>query len=373
MAARGHAEFNVGKPMNWRALFVKNDMNESESSSARNFSFWSSDQNDQVQNWSNDSAVAEQQGLFQELGYGVAHQHPVNVGNDLMLNKYYVDEEEEGFEREMRDLEQLLSNLDPLAQDYVPPMVDHAVNPVLQNSAPHFGCVADGNTWMPTNSRVAAARNYEKKKQTGSSHGKGRANDQTTKAERKEAIKRTVFVPDINNQVTEEELADLFVSCGQIAEIRICGDPKSILRFAFVEFTDQKGAKNALRVTGKMLRCQKVKVLPSKTAIAPINPKLLPTSEVEREKCSRTIYCTNIDPKVIRKDIKHFFESICGEVVSMRVLGDKQHPTRIAFVEFVTAESAVAALNCSGVIIGSLPIRISPSKTPVKSPNSIKG
>ncbi|VAI76334.1 unnamed protein product [Triticum turgidum subsp. durum] len=30
------------------------------------------------------------------------------------------------------------------------------------------------------------------------------------------------------------------------------------------------------------------------------------------------------------------------------------------------AESATAALNCSGVILGSLPIRVSPSKTPVR-------
>ncbi|MFQ6632792.1 hypothetical protein Gotur_010580 [Gossypium turneri] len=30
------------------------------------------------------------------------------------------------------------------------------------------------------------------------------------------------------------------------------------------------------------------------------------------------------------------------------------------------AESAIAALNCSGVVLGSLPIRVSPSKTPVR-------
>ncbi|GFZ06364.1 hypothetical protein Acr_18g0005340 [Actinidia rufa] len=30
------------------------------------------------------------------------------------------------------------------------------------------------------------------------------------------------------------------------------------------------------------------------------------------------------------------------------------------------AESAIAALNCSGAVLGSLPIRVSPSKTPVR-------
>ncbi|KAF7823819.1 polyadenylate-binding protein-interacting protein 12-like [Senna tora] len=34
---------------------------------------------------------------------------------------------------------------------------------------------------------------------------------------------------------------------------------------------------------------------------------------------------------------------------------------------FTLADSAIAALNCSGVILGTLPIRVSPSKTPVRS------
>ena len=35
----------------------------------------------------------------------------------------------------------------------------------------------------------------------------------------------------------------------KIAEIRICGDPKSILRFAFVEFTDQSKPYKAFMLT----------------------------------------------------------------------------------------------------------------------------
>lgn len=73
--------------------------------------------------------------------------------------------------------------------------------------------------------------------------------------------------------------------------------------------------------------------------------------------CARTIYCTNIDKKVTQADVKLFFESLCGEVYRLRLLGDYHHSTRIAFVEFVMAESAIAALNCSGAVLGSLPIR----------------
>ena len=41
-----------------------------------------------------------------------------------------------------------------------------------------------------------------------------------------------------------------------------------------------------------------------------------------------------------------------GPVSKIRLLGDYHHPTRIAFVEFTNAESARAALNCSGALLG---------------------
>lgn len=43
-----------------------------------------------------------------------------------------------------------------------------------------------------------------------------------------------------------------------------------------------------------------------------------------------------------------------GPVSKIRLLGDYHHPTRIAFVEFTNAESARAALNCSGAMLGEL-------------------
>uniref|UniRef100_A0A804LPY6 RRM domain-containing protein n=1 Tax=Zea mays TaxID=4577 RepID=A0A804LPY6_MAIZE len=145
------------------------------------------------------------------------------------------------------------------------------------------------------------------------------------------------------DKVTEENLAALFINCGQVVDCRMCGDPNSVLRFAFIEFTDDEGARAALNLSGNMLGYYPVNVLPSKTAIAPVNETFLPRSDDEREMCARTIYCTNIDKMVAQADLKLFFESICGE-----------------------AESATAALNSSGVVLGSLPIRVNPSKTPVR-------
>ncbi|XP_051142470.1 polyadenylate-binding protein-interacting protein 11-like [Andrographis paniculata] len=287
------------------------------------------------------------------------------------------DDGGEGFKRDIRDLEEMLSKLNPMAKEFVPPSLTtngsgglhmflmappQAGSPVAAAAAAgHFGF---GVMQQPVNSGVPNGNSYRRK--SGYYNGKRRMNNRTSMAQKDDVIRRTVYVSDIDHQVTEEQLAALFISCGQVVDCRVCGDPNSVLRFAFIEFTDEEGAKNALSLAGTMLGYYPVRVLPSKTAIAPVNPTFLPRSEDEREMCARTIYCTNIDKKVTQADLKLFFESFCGEVRRLRLLGDYNHSTRIAFVEFVMAESAIAALNCSGAILGSLPIRVSPSKTPVR-------
>ncbi|CAA3011662.1 polyadenylate-binding -interacting 11-like [Olea europaea subsp. europaea] len=287
------------------------------------------------------------------------------------------DDGQEGFKREMRDLEEMLSKLNPMAKEFVPPSLTVKSNGGRHRRLvppPHaagavggiFGYNTNGFLMQQhLNSGVPIGHSIRRKKY-GYSHGEPRMNGRTSLAQREDVIRRTVYVSDIDHQVTEEQLAAIFVSCGQVVDCRVCGDPNSVLRFAFIEFTDEEGAQNALSLGGIMLGYYPLKVLPSKTAIAPVNPTFLPRSEDEREMCARTIYCANIDKKVTQADVKLFFESICGEVNRLRLLGDYNHSTRIAFVEFVMAESAIAALNCSGAVLGSLPIRVSPSKTPVR-------
>ncbi|KAF8081860.1 hypothetical protein N665_0862s0024 [Sinapis alba] len=259
------------------------------------------------------------------------------------------------------------------------------LNPEAKEFIPSYKKINNNNQSLSSSEDLAIA-----KKQSGEEFNKKddrRRNDynqgrkvrlagRAYKAQRDDSIRRTVYVSDIDQSVTEEVLAGLFSSYGQVVDCRICGDPHSVLRFAFVEFSDDQGARAALSVGGTIIGYHPVRVLPSKTAILPVNPTFLPRSEDEREKCTRTIYCTNVDKNATEEDVRTFFESACGEVTRIRLLGDQLHSTRIAFVEFAFAESAVAALNCSGVVLGSQPIRVSPSKTPVrsrftKSPSSI--
>ncbi|KAE8665393.1 Polyadenylate-binding protein-interacting protein 12 [Hibiscus syriacus] len=273
------------------------------------------------------------QGLYNKIG----GPHPRSKGGDLQGSNGGVgDEVGDSFKRDMRELQELFSKLNPMAEEFVPHSVaNHGIN----------GGLFTNNSFLQNNSIPRNVNGAGGRKKVFI-QGKRRLNTRTSMAQREAIIRRTVYVSDIDQQVTEEQLAGLFVNCGQVVDCRICGDPNSVLRFAFVEFTDEEGAQAALSLAGTMLGFYPVEVLPSKTAIAPVNPTFL--------------------PRVTQDDVRLFFETFCGEVYRLRLLGDYNHSTRIAFVEFVMAESAIAALNCSGVVLGSLPIRVSPSKTPVR-------
>ncbi|KAJ1289236.1 hypothetical protein BS78_02G148800 [Paspalum vaginatum] len=184
-----------------------------------------------------------------------------------------------------------------------------------------------------------------------------------------EAVRRTIFVKYIDNYVTEEMLATLFGFYGTVVDCRICGDPTSIgLRFGFVELQREEEARAALFLDGTMIGICPLKISPSKTAIRPINPRFLPQSEAEWEKCLRTIYCTNISKIVESCNLKAFCEAYFGKVLRLRLLdNDRRRSTNLAFIEFAEVDGAIAALGASGIYAGGMPIRICPSKTPIRN------
>lgn len=100
-----------------------------------------------------------------------------------------------------------------------------------------------------------------------------------------ENIKKTVYISDLDQQITEEQLAGFFSECGVVLDCRVCGDPNSALRFAFVEFTKFEEAVEAVKKTGCELGSSRVRVLPSKTAIVPVNKDLMPKNKDEMEQC----------------------------------------------------------------------------------------
>lgn len=193
------------------------------------------------------------------------------------------------------------------------------------------------------------------------------AMDESLDTDKTDKVKRTVYVADVHHQVSESQLAKFFNVCGPIVDYRICGDTNTVLRFAFIEFHSIQSAKEAIKLTGNMLGECAIRVSPSKTAIIPVKDQFLPRSERERELVARTVYVANIHQTVERDVLRQFFQMVCGQVSKIRLLGDAQHDTKIAFVEFASKDSTAAALRCTGAMLGPLAIRVSPSKTPVRT------
>lgn len=56
-----------------------------------------------------------------------------------------------------------------------------------------------------------------------------------------------IYISDISERCTEAQLAGFFRDCGQLVDVRVCGDPNSSMRFAFVEFTTELSALRVRR------------------------------------------------------------------------------------------------------------------------------
>nr|KJB45889.1 hypothetical protein B456_007G335300 [Gossypium raimondii] len=182
-----------------------------------------------------------------------------NGNNNLVVET----SKSESKEFNVQKLVDMFTKLNPLAKEFFPSSYHH--NPTKTGDFNQAPVNKQGNENFPNGRR---RNNYNQ--------GRRKLNGKAFRAQRDDSIKRTVYVSDIDQTITEEQLAGLFSNCGQVVDCRVCGDPHSVLRFAFVEFADEEGARTALNLGGTMLGFYPVRVLPSKTAILPVNPTFLP-------------------------------------------------------------------------------------------------
>ncbi|KZV29740.1 nucleolysin TIAR-like [Dorcoceras hygrometricum] len=171
-------------------------------------------------------------------------------------------------EMEVKEIVDILKKLklNPQAKEFFPSSQHHGQMGIIKFAPDDKNL---GNDSFPNNQRKRNNYNQNRKRISGRSF----------RAQREDSIRRTVYVSDIDHMVTEEQLAALFSGFGQVLDCRVCGDPHSRLRFAFVEFADEYSARAALSLCGAHLGFSPVTVLPSKTAILPVNPTFLPRAE----------------------------------------------------------------------------------------------
>lgn len=183
----------------------------------------------------------------------------------------------------------------------------------------------------------------------------------------------TVYVRNVHSEVTERELALAFAPCGPVVDCRLCTDPSGEARFAFVAFNSAASARAALGLSGATVGKQAVRVMPSRTSVIPVNPKLLPQTAEEVKRCARTVYVANLEASASDDELEAFFRDAAGAVSRLVTHVNPRNGSRMAFVEFETPEGARAALRCAGRVFGSRALRVGPSKTPLRVAGSGAG
>lgn len=93
-----------------------------------------------------------------------------------------------------------------------------------------------------------------------------------------EEVKRTVYIGNLNPQITIQMLEQFFAMCGTIAASRMADTGDATSRFGFIEFTNTDASAKALALNGTLLGDRPLKVNPANNAIVkatnprPANP-----------------------------------------------------------------------------------------------------
>lgn len=191
----------------------------------------------------------------------------------------------------------------------------------------------------------------------------------TASSRGKDPLKRTVYVAGVDREVNEQTVLNFFSQCGEITNYRFCmGQP---YKFAFIEFATHEGALAAIKCTGSVLGSCTLKISFSKSAIQQTGPnKPLPLTVEQQEMVSRTVHIGNLDGHLTEEQIKQYFTDTCGPISRFVMAGGQPQDgivARFCFIEFQSQQSAQIALSLSGIVIGVLAIKVSPSRSPILS------
>ena len=82
-----------------------------------------------------------------------------------------------------------------------------------------------------------------------------------------EPLPCTIYVGNIESQITEEGVRQFFSQFGPIVKLKLAGDPSYPARFAFIEFSNPQAATNATAFHGSLLGSRALKISMSKSVI----------------------------------------------------------------------------------------------------------
>eukprot|EP00667_Euglena_gracilis_P007519 EG_transcript_7590 len=182
---------------------------------------------------------------------------------------------------------------------------------------------------------------------------------------------RTVYVTNVPNGMSEEQLMDWFQCVERPVKLKLCGDSTKPAQFAFVEFPSVWAAHTAIGITGTECCGYPLKISQSRGVVqgptaTPADTSNLPPEEQEIR--ARTVYVSQLDSSLSEMYIREWFGERCGPVRVVKLCGDQNMPTRYGFLEFETLDAANVCKGLGGVTLGGYPFRVSDSKVALSKP-----
>uniref|UniRef100_A0A5B7AI36 RRM domain-containing protein n=1 Tax=Davidia involucrata TaxID=16924 RepID=A0A5B7AI36_DAVIN len=158
---------------------------------------------------------------------------------------------------------------------------------------------------------------------------------------------RTLFVRNINSNVEDLELKNLFEQYGDIRTLYTACKHRG---FVMISYYDIRAARTAMRaLQNKPLRRRKLDI---HFSIPKDNPS-------DKDINQGTLVVFNLDPSVSNDDLRHIFGAY-GEVKEIRETPHKRHHKFIEFYDVRAAEAALRSLNRSD--IAGKRIKLEPSR-----------
>ncbi|XP_068483225.1 polyadenylate-binding protein 2-like [Phaseolus vulgaris] len=162
----------------------------------------------------------------------------------------------------------------------------------------------------------------------------------------------SLFVGDLDQNINEQQLHDLFNDVGQVVSVRICKDyqTKTSLGYGYVNFSSAQHAAKALDVLN----------------FTPLNGKPIRVMYSIRDPSFRNsgianVYIKNLDKSIDDKCLFDVFSSF-GNILSQRVARDASGESRgYGFVQFETEASAKEAIQkLNGMLLNNKQLYVGP-------------
>lgn len=146
----------------------------------------------------------------------------------------------------------------------------------------------------------------------------------------------SLYVGDLDPNVREQQLLELFRTCGTVLNVRVCRDiiTQRSLGYGYVNFQDASEAEKALNTLNfKQVGDKYIRLMWQQR-----DPSL-------RYSGSGNIFVKNLDEKVDSKDLHEMFKAF-GSILSCKVMADEHgHSRRYGFVHFKSEDAASEAIK----------------------------